>query len=248
MTALRTVITATLHQLFSGRRPILLGLLAVLPPVVTFFVVRGVSEGVALRRFHDVSITLLFILVLPLVALVLGAAALGDERRDTTLTVLVLRPMRRETIVGAKLAAAWIAVTAIVGGAAAASGIVLGVAAGVWEPLVPLVLGIALSALGYVAVFLILGYLTPRAVLIGLIYVFIWENAISFTVDGFAVLSLFRIGITGYAAMVDLAPRFLSDVLGSLDPGMYGAAAKAIGVAVVATMAGAWMLRRRDIA
>ncbi|NIU22304.1 MAG: ABC transporter permease subunit, partial [Actinobacteria bacterium] len=225
----------------------MLSLLAILPPLVTFFVVSGASEAAALRRFHDVSMSLLFILVLPIVCLLFGAAALGDERRDATLTVLVLRPIRREGIVGAKLAAAWLASTAIVGSSALATGVVLGVSGGTWEVLVPLVAGIALSALAYVAVFLILGHTTTRAVLIGLVYVFLWENAISFAVDGLAVMSLFRIGVSGYAALVDAAPRQLADVLGSLTPGMLGAAAKAGGLAVIATLSGGWLLRRRDL-
>jgi ABC-2 type transport system permease protein len=243
----RTIAAGTLRQLFSGRRPVMLSLLAVVPPFVTFFVVSNVSEAAALRRFHDVSMSLLFILVLPIVSLLLGAAALGDERRDDTLTVLVLRPIRREGIVGAKLAAAWIATTAIVGASALATGLVVGLSAGLWDVIVPLVAGVSLSALGYVAVFLVLGHVTTRAVLIGLVYVFLWENAISFAVDGLAVMSIFRIGVSGYAAMVDAAPRQLADVLGSLTPGMLGAAAKAAGLAAVATFAGGWLLRRRDL-
>jgi ABC-2 type transport system permease protein len=248
MTAFGAIVRSTVRQLLGGRRTIVLSLLTLLPAVVTLIVVGSVTESVSLRRFHDVTMPLVFILVLPIVALVLGAGALGDERRDHTLTVLVLRPVRREAIVGAKLVAAWLATMALMGPGAIAAGAALGVSGGGWDVLMPLLIGVALSALGYVAVFLILGYVTPRAVLIGLLYVFLWENALSFAVEGLATLSLFRLGITAYSAFVDIAPVYLSDVLGSLQPGALGAAAKAIGVGVIMTMSGAWLLRRRDIA
>ncbi|MDX1691938.1 MAG: ABC transporter permease [Acidimicrobiia bacterium] len=248
MKAFAAVTRATVRQLLGGRRTVLLGLLALVPAVVALFLVADTGEAVAMRRFHDAPFALTFILVLPVVSLVLGAAALGDERRDATITVLVLRPHARETLVGAKLLGAWLAAMAIVGTGAAAAGAALGIGAGRWDVLAPLVLAVAVSGLGYVSAFLLLGYLTQRAVLIGLIYVFVWENALSFAVDGLATVSLFRLGITGYAALVDGAPRLLADVLGTLEPGVAGAVAKAAVIAVVAVLVGARWLRRRDIA
>jgi hypothetical protein len=47
------------------------------------------------------------------------------------------------------------------------------------EVLVPLLAAVAISSLGYVSVFVLLGYVTGRAVLYGLAYVFIWESGIT---------------------------------------------------------------------
>ncbi len=248
MTAATAIVRTSIRQLVGGRRFVLLSLLALVPAVVTFFVVGDASEGEALRLFHDAPLGIMYIIVVPVVSLVIGTAALGDERRDETVTVLVLRPIRREAIVGAKLAAAWIACAAIVGGGAALQGAALGLASGRWEVLVPHVIGVAISVLGYVSVFLILGYVTGRALLIGLIYVFVWENALSFSIEGLATVSLSRLGISAYASQVELAPRFLDEILGALTPGIGGAVAKALGIAVLAVLAGAALIRRRDIA
>ena len=132
--------------------------------------------------------------------------------------------------------------------AATLPAIVLGSSHGDWTPLVPMILGAMVSTAAYSAVFLVLGHVTQRAVLVGLVYVFIWETGITGIAAGLANVSLFRIGLTGYAGMVEGAPRLLQDPLGALTPGMGGAMAKAALIAVVAVALSAWMLRSRDLA
>lgn len=248
MRAWTAVLRATIRQLLGGKRTVFLGLLALIPAVVTFLATTNTSPSGAFRTFHDAPVAILFLIVLPIASLVLGSAALGDERRDGTLSFLVLRPMRRSAITSAKLAAAWIAAVAVSGFAAAAAAVVVAGRVDDWAMLIPLLVGAALSCAAYTSVFLVLGHLTSRAVLAGLVYLFLWESGISFAAESLANVSLFRIGLSAYAGMVDGAPIILDDVLGSLSPGPGGAALKAAVIAVLAVGGAASLLARRDLA
>lgn len=248
MTAFTAMARIGFRQVLGIKRGLLLGAFALLPVLVTLATTNGISPATAFRRFHDGPFPTLLLLVLPLVALFLGAAALGDERRDETLSFLLLRPVRREAIVGAKLLAAWLATVLILGGSAALTGLTLLGTAGRGDVILPLVASVAAAALGYAAVFLILGYATGRAVVYGAFYVLFWELGLTQAIDALASVSLSRIGITIY---LDLLPEAnvatVRELAGVLRPGMWGAFAKVLAVAAIAVALGGLMLRRRDI-
>jgi len=236
------------RQVLGMKRVVLLGLFTLLPALVTFAVTSGEFETTAFRQFHEGPFFTLMLLVLPLVALFLGAAPLGDERRDETLSFLLLRPVRREAIVGAKLLAGWASIALVVGGGAAVTGIALQLTSGRGEVIVPLVVSVVITGLGYASVFLLLGYLTSRAVVYGAFYVLFWELGLTQGVEALGSVSLSRIGITVY---VDLLPEAnnlsVADVLGNLQPGTWGALAKVIVIAAISIELGAILLRRRDV-
>lgn len=247
MKAYLAIFRVTLRQLLGGKRTIAFGLLALLPATVMWFTSRQASPATVVLRFHEAPLGISFFIVLPVVSLILGASALGDERRDGTLSFLLLRPLPRSVVVTAKLAAAWVATTGIVGTALALAASIVGFRAGDWSLLVPAFVAIAISALAYCSAFLALGYLTSRAVLVGLVYVFMWENGVSFASASLANVSLFRIGLSAYAAMVPRSLTTIGEILGSVTPGVWGAGAKAIAIAAVTTAAISSMLRRRDL-
>ena len=247
MTAFFAVVRVTLRQLLGGKRLIAFGLLSLLPSVVMWLSTRTASGRGVVDRFHDAPLVIVFLIVLPVVSLILGASALGDERRDGTLSFLILRPVPRSLIAGAKLVAAWLATTAIVGTAAGLAATVVGIRIGDWSLVAPAVFSAAISALAYCSVFLLLGYFTSRAVLLGLVYVFIWENGITFAAASLANVSLFRIGLSAYAGLVPRSLTQLHEALGSVTPGAGGAAAKAVIIAIVAMAAAGTLLRRRDL-
>lgn len=247
MRASLAITRVTLRHLLGGRRLLGFGALAVIPAAVTWLSTARVTDAAVVGRFHEVTISLVFLIVMPVVALVLGSGSLGDERRDGTLSFLVLRPLPRWTIAAAKLVAAWLATTLIAGSAAAAAAVAAGLRSGEWSLLAPVVLAVTVSSLAYAAVFLVIGYLTSRAVLIGLVYVFIWENGITFAAASLANVSLFRIGLSAYVALVPESAGVLDEMLGAVAPGALGAAAKATVVAVMAVIGVAAILRRRDL-
>ncbi len=248
MSALLAIVRVTIRQLLGGKRVWVLGILGLLPALVMLLAGRTMSDDRAFDFFHEAPFAVLIVVVIPITSLVLGAASLGDERRQDTLSFLALRPIPRWRITAAKIVAAAIAAFLITGSAAALDGAMLGITAGEWSPMVPIITAAAINTVGYVAVFAVLGYLTERAVLIGLGYVLIWENGITFASAGLAPASIWRIGVSAYAALV---PRSLGvfgdDLLGSVQPGTGGAAAKAIGLTVLGVVALAQLLRRRDL-
>ena len=106
----------------------------------------------------------------------MSATALGGERRDGTLSFLLLKPVPRWVVVAAKMLAAWLAAAALATTSGALVTVAYALAADDWTTLVPTIVGLALSTAAYVAVFVPLGYLVRRTVIIGLVYVFIWES------------------------------------------------------------------------
>ncbi|MBQ0897522.1 ABC transporter permease subunit [Micromonospora purpureochromogenes] len=124
--------------------------------------------------------------VLPVVALIVGTGVLGAEIDDGTVVHILTKPLPRWQIVLPKLAVAvvvsatTVAVPLFVAGVLADS-VRLGLA---------LAAASALGALAYSALFLALSLITRRPVLLGLVYVLIWEGLLGNFVGGTKVLSV----------------------------------------------------------
>jgi len=252
MRAFGALLANTLRQLLGGRRVILLALMGLLPAAVMALLLAdrqlAAADGGGREAFHQAPFTILFFIVLPVVSLIFGTAALGDERRDGTLSFILLRPLPRSMLASAKLLGAWLATLAVVGTGAVIMSVVLGLRFADWGTLGPLLLAVALTSLSYVSVFLVLGYLTQRAVLIGLLYAFVWESGMTTAVASLATVSLMRIGLSAYAGLVPSAGTYVEDLLGVVQPGAGGAIAKAVVIAALAVASVAGLLRYRDVA
>jgi ABC-2 type transport system permease protein len=213
---------------------------------------RGVDRNAqaAFDIFLGMTVGTFMNIIVPVITLIVATAVLGDERRDNTMSFLVLRPINRMTIATAKVTAAFLEAFALTGLGAVGFGIVASLRMQTWDYFVPLLVGTAIATAAYAAVFVPLGYLLKRATLIGLTYLFIWENGIAGAVPAVAGISPWRIGVSG---MAGLAPeRFVVDLpdfaIGSLAPGAGGAAAKAIVLMILSSAAVSWILLRRDLA
>jgi len=133
-----------------------------------------------------------FGVVLPMIALLVGTAVLGAEIDDGTIVHLLATPVARRDIVLAKLLVAAGITAAVSAVPMYLTGLI--VAGG------RLGLGLALaSVLGsaaYSAVFLTLSVLTRRPVLIGLLYVLIWEGLLGNLLAGSRLLSIQQYTLT----------------------------------------------------
>ena len=182
-------------------------------------------------------------------ALIISASALGDERRDHTLSFIVLRPIPRSAIAGAKLAAALVVAAGVNAIGAAAIAVVFGLETGTWGVALPLILGSIVATVVYGSVFVPLGFFTERAVLIGLAYVFIFENAVVSALSGLSALSPWRIGVAVFSG---LSPDWVAPELGNFGAAnLAGAGAAALTTLVVAMASLAALtsvLYRRDLA
>ncbi|GAB4103287.1 ABC transporter permease subunit [Micromonospora taraxaci] len=179
-----TITWITARGLFGRRRFLLL---LPLPLVLLGLAVLCRSLGVDPRQWGPpVLVGLGLAVVLPVVALIIGTGVLGAEIDDGTVVHILTKPIPRWQIVLPKLAVAagitavTVAVPLYVAGVLAASvrlGLALAVAA-------------ALGALAYSAFFLALSLVTRRPVLLGLVYVLIWEGLLGNFVSGTKVLSI----------------------------------------------------------
>lgn len=236
----RAVYVLSIRQLTGRWRLAILLVLSAVPFAVA--VAAGVSADKPTAADLDDALLngLLAAAILPIVVLTVATAALGNELADKTLGNLTLAPVAHARIVLAKLAAAiTVCLPLLVGGAAGS--VFLGfdlaglpdagraaTAAGV-----AIAVGVAL----YAAVFLWAGLVTSHPLIVGLLYVFVWEGLFGTFVNGVKYLSI-RQYTLGVAKAVD-ASRFAG-----IDQHVLGSGAAITGSAVVFCAFAALAVRR----
>ena len=224
-----TVARIGVHSVFGRRRGVLL---FVLPAVLIGLAVLvrllvGEDELAARNTLYGLGL----VVVVPLVALLATTGLLAPEIDDGSISYLLAKPISRYTIVLSKLAVATACVVAFAVVPVLAAGLVLRTS----EP--SFGLGLALGAfaggLAYCALFALLSVLTRHAVVVGLIYLLIWESLLGGLLDGVRWLSVSRWSAAIAEPVADVS---LVDGLG-------------VGYAVVATalviVLGVWMTGRR---
>ena len=168
----------TLRSLLSGRRSLALAALALVPVVaaIAFSAAGEIDPELFWAR-------LLQRLVIPtitaFVAVVIGASAIADEREDGTILYLVSTPLPRLALVISKITAAWTVSMALLAPALLASGaIALGGDLTAEQIVWPLV-AVALACLCYCAASAWLAMVVRRPVVIGVLYILLWEGSIA---------------------------------------------------------------------
>ncbi len=224
-----TVARIGVHSVFGRRRGVLL---FVLPAVLIGLAVLvrllvGEDELAARNTLYGLGL----VVVVPLVALLATTGLLAPEIDDGSISYLLAKPISRYTIVLSKLAVATACVVAFAVVPVLAAGLVLRTS----EP--SFGLGLALGAfaggLAYCSLFALLSVLTRHAVVVGLIYLLIWESLLGGLLDGVRWLSVSRWSAAIAEPVADVS---LVDGLG-------------VGYAVVATtlviVLGVWLTGRR---
>jgi ABC-2 type transport system permease protein len=130
--------------------------------------------------------------VLPVTALIVGTGVLGSEVDDGTIVHILTKPLPRRDIILAKLGVA-LGITTVT---TAVPLFVTGVLADSVRLGLGLVAGAAVGACAYTAFFLMLSLLTRRPVLLGLVYILVWEGLLGRFVSGTRVLSIEQYVIT----------------------------------------------------
>lgn len=186
-----TIIRLTVRQVLGQKRTILMIFLALIPVLLAalYAIENDASEAqqwTAKTALGDLVIGL----VLPFAALIFGTAALGQEFEDGTAVYLLAKPIPRSTIIFSKLLVAWGATAAVVVMSVIPTGLI-GLS-GVPQDgiVVGFVTGAILGSLAYSAAFLWLSIVTSRALIAGLLYVFIWEGVVVNLFSGVKFLSV----------------------------------------------------------
>jgi ABC-2 type transport system permease protein len=130
-------------------------------------------------------------LVLPLVAILAASSVLGPEVDDGSIVYLLSKPVSRHAIAISKWLVAWSA-TLVVGSLGV---LVAGLVAGGGQQALGWWVAALVAGTTYSALFLALSSLTRHAVVIGLIFVLIWEGLAGGFLSGVAWLSVGQWGI-----------------------------------------------------
>jgi ABC-2 type transport system permease protein len=196
MTQVRAIVSVTLRGLLGRRRFILMLLLAGLPVLVGIAIRLGGGRSDA----DEILDALVIRTVLPLIALVVGTAAIGTEIEDGTVVYLLTKPIARWRIALSKLVVSAGLGVALVIPPVLFTGLLVG---GLGDDGPAVTAGFAAATLAgvvaYAAVFTALGAMTSRALVVGLAYTLLWEGALAGLLEGTRYLSI-RQATLGLAA------------------------------------------------
>jgi ABC-type transport system involved in multi-copper enzyme maturation permease subunit len=248
MTPAFALFTVSLRQALPKRRTLMLALLELAPAGIYLISTTSRTEEFAVQGAVEVGGAILFALVLPVVSIVVAAGVLGSERRDQTLSFIALRPISRFGIASAKVLAAVIAAFALNAVGAIALASAHAVRFGDPQLFVGLVLGALVATAAYAAVFVPLGFLTDRAVIIGMAYLLVFENGIVGALPALATMSPWRLGTATVAALTPEAAIYLSEATGNLEHSASQAALTALIFVAAGIAATSILLRTRDLA
>jgi len=167
----------SLGQLLAGRRLLVVLLLVAVPLVLPAVFVRGSDLDPSIFSL-DLFRQLVLPVLLPVVTLVFSTSALGAELRDGTVTNLLLKPIPRPAILGAKYLAAVLAALLVLLPTEAVGHIVAAGGLGSTDLLAATLLATVVGTLAYCALGVLLSLLFARALLVGLAYALLWEGAV----------------------------------------------------------------------
>lgn len=228
------------------RRGRIIGLtaLSAVPAVVFPIVVSSGLDDLELEEAY-VAIVTGAGYTFAIAALVIAGATLREERDNGTLPYIYMRPYSRVKLATASITAG--ASAAVTLGVTAwamtvITGLLVGAGPSITGPAITLFVA---AGIGYSAVFVPLGYLFSRSLLIGLGYVLVVETILAFVIPGLAQLSIWRISMSIYGSFQEFGVE-AGDGLGPIAIGAGGGVAKigvvlALGLAVLT-----WALKKRD--
>lgn len=240
-----TIVRLTMRQLLGQKRTILMLGFALIPVLIAVLYNLNGDHSRNDPQEWTAKVVLSGLVVgltLPFTSLVFGTAALGQEFEDGTAVYLLSKPIPRETIVLSKLLVAWVATIVVVLIATIPAGYI----ALSGKPADGIVIGFAVAVVAgsliYCSAFLWLSVATSRALIAGLLYVFIWEGVVVNLFRGVRLFSV-RQYTLGIAGELNSAPASV------FDPRLDGP--QAIILAVVVTAVAIWLafraLRRWEI-
>lgn len=184
----------TYRTLLGRRRALLLGLIPALLLVLAGAIRRWgeVSAGNSVDLLNAFALSI----VVALVALIAGTTAIGPEVDDGSIVYLMAKPLSRYTIATTKFFVAAAVTTVFGAGSTLIAGLILASGEDTVRVAVAMTLAALLAGLAYVAVFLALAVYTRAAVVVGLIYIVVWEGLVGGLVAGAQQLSVHQWALT----------------------------------------------------
>jgi ABC-2 type transport system permease protein len=180
LSRLGIIVAMTYRSNLIGGRLWVSTLLAALPPVLlAAFYAYGILGASLIGDWGAIVLTLILSVQLPLTTLIIGVGLFRTEIEEDTLPYLTLRTIARPNIVLGKYLGGWAAaLTFLVPSFVISLGIAAAGAGGAPFPAGYIAAGLAILLLGsvaYLAIYLLMGLVTRSAVVLGLVYAFLWE-------------------------------------------------------------------------
>jgi ABC-2 type transport system permease protein len=235
----------TIRQFLRAKSVLVVAALCAIP--ILFALILRANLDADLRREvigEAIFLGLFGSTLLPLAALVLSTAALGDELEDKTLPYLTLKPVSRIRIVLEKYVGTLVILVPLAWAALLAVWIVTSwgdldaTRDLMWPMLAASFAGIA----AFAALFMLISLYIQRALLIGVFYVFVWEATLSQFLPGIRTISIRHYMQSMFVRMVD------DDVIGL--PGVSRLPTSIITLSIVTLIAlvlAAFRLRRMNL-
>jgi ABC-2 type transport system permease protein len=179
-----TIASLTVRSLLGRKR---VWLLLPLPVLLIGLTLLGhLHDAVNTDWIRPIEQGLGFGVVVPVMALIIGASVIGSEIDDGTIVHILTKPLPRREILTAKLVVA-AAVTAITTGVTmfVAGVIAIGLRFGIG-----LAVGAAIASCCYCALFVALSLVSRRPVLVGLVYILLWEGLLTHVLTSGGVISI----------------------------------------------------------
>lgn len=184
------LISVTFRALLNRRRTLMLALLGVLLVLIALlFRLANADESqetlaeLAQRLLANLGVGVL----LPLIAVIVGTAALGSEIDDGTIVYLLAKPVPRWRILLVKLVVAWLVTSLLIAPAILVAALVASGDVGLG---IGYAVAAVVGALEYTAIFVALSLVTSRALIVGLAYVIVWEGVVAALFTGTRALSV----------------------------------------------------------
>ena len=183
-----TIVRLGVRSIFGRRRGILLFVLPALLVGLAVLVraLVGQDDDATELTLYGLGLVVL----VPLIALLATSGLLAPEIDDGSVSYLLAKPISRHTIVASKLVVAFACVVVFAAVPMLVAGLVL--RTDLPEIGIGFAVGSLVSGATYCAVFALLSVMTRHAVVIGLIYVLIWEGLLGGLLDGIRWLSVTR--------------------------------------------------------
>jgi ABC-2 type transport system permease protein len=182
----------TIREFSAGKAIRVTALFAATPLIFALIYLAQSNRPNAVTFLGDTFINFIATIVVPLATLILSTGALGNEISDRTMAYIALKPVARWRIVLEKFIGT-VLVTALplLLGIALTWGVLASQESSVggralWAMLAAAMAGV----LAYAALFMFLSLVIPRALIVGIIYVLLWEGLITGLIPGAGVLSI----------------------------------------------------------
>lgn len=210
-----TVAWLTMRQLFTRWRTVAAIVIAATPVVIaaSYRIAGGASDAEAARFLAILCSEIIIGTLLPLAAAVLGTTAFAGDIDDGTLVYLLVKPVQRWKVVFTKYVVACIATSLLLVPGLLLSGPVAG-ATGTGLPLA-FAAAATVGVAGYCALFVMLGIVYRRALVLALLYIVAVEFIFSRSIAGVRSFSIREFARAVAARTADATPGMMAPTVSS---------------------------------